>query len=120
MADWNSLKPLRVHATFMTIVVLALAALLIFTPRHAFRTLSGDYSSENSQTKPFVKASSGLSIRSEPSIYGTLLTTAPYGSSLTILNENAASDIINGRSGSWYKVEYNGITGFAWGNYIEK
>ncbi len=120
MADWSALKPLRVHSTFMTIVVLALAAVLFLPPRHAFRTQAASNSSENNNLTSTVKAISGLTIRDQPTTNGTLLTTAPNNEILTIIDKNAAQDVIAGKSGSWYKVEYQGITGYAWGNYIDQ
>lgn len=120
MADWSSLKPLKTHSTIMGIVVIVLAAILILTPRHAFNAQAEILSSESSNSTSTVNAVSGLSIRNEPKVGGTLLTTAPYQAALTIIDENAASDIVGGKSGKWYKVEYQGITGYAWGNYIDK
>ena len=120
MADWSSLKPLKNHSRIMAFIAVALAAILVLTPRHAFRTQADTTNGESNKAMPKVKAASGLSIRNEPSINSTILTTAPNHATLTILDENAASDNIGGKNGSWYKVEYQGVTGYAWGNYIDK
>ena len=102
----------------MTIIVVALAGVLVFTPRHAFRELSVFDNNRYYETST-VKAQSGLSIRDQPTTSGTLLKTAPDKAKLTVIDNDAAQDIIDGKKGSWYKVEYLGTTGYAWGNYID-
>lgn len=67
-----------------------------------------------------VTAVSGLSIRDQPNKNGNVLTTVPYQEKLTVIETQISQDYINGQSGYWYKVEYQGTTGFAWGNYISK
>ncbi len=62
----------------------------------------------------------GRSIRDQPNKNGNLLITAPYQAKLTVLETDVEHDYINGKSGYWYKVEYQGTTGFSFGNYIEK
>lgn len=66
-----------------------------------------------------VNANNGLSIRDEPSKSGKLLITAPYQAKLKILKLDVKKDVINGKIGFWYEVEYQGTTGFAFGNYID-
>jgi hypothetical protein len=119
MADWSSLQPLRVHSRFMAVVALILAGVLFFTPRHAFRAQAIFNNRESNSLTSKVKAASGLSIRDQPTVNSTILTTAPNNARLTIIDENVAQDIVGGKNGSWYKVEYQGITGYAWGNYID-
>ncbi len=118
MADWSTLKPLRVHLVFMTIVVLVLASVLFFTPRGVFKSQNKNLDKEIYDKNLSVKALNGLSIRNKPSIKGLLVATAPLHAKLSILDDNAALDNIGGIHGKWYKVEYNGIIGYAWGNYI--
>ena len=120
MADWSSLKPLQNHSKIMGVVAAVLIAVLIFTPRHAFTTLASNSDTENNSAKSTVNAISGLSIRDQPSINGTLLMTAPNNSVLHIIDKNGGADKIGGKRGNWYKVEYEGVTGFAWGNYIDE
>lgn len=38
MADWGTLKPLKIHSRIMVVVSIILIAILTFTPRYAFRT----------------------------------------------------------------------------------
>ena len=116
MVNWSSLRPLKVHLTFMTIVILVLVSILVLTPRHAFRKEVAV--SPNKKAASSVNAINGLLIRNAPNISGIVLRTAPYRSLLTIIDGDAASDVINGKAGHWFKVEYDGIIGFAWGNHI--
>ena len=51
---------------------------------------------------------SGLNIRSYPSLYGRILGSVPNGSTI----------MINGTTGKWYVVSYNGITGYSSSEYI--
>jgi len=120
MPDWSSLKPLKTQSTVLTIVAMFLIAVLIFTPRHAFKLNSSNSFAKVTEGSSIVIAESGLSIRDQPNKNGNLLITAPYQSKLSILEINIAQDYINGKSGYWYKVEFKGTVGFAFGNYIEK
>lgn len=120
MANWSSLKPLKTQSTILTIVALVLVAILIFTPRHAFRIGQSNLFTTDSESRSIVNSTSGLSIRNEPKKNSKLLITAPYQAKLNIIETDVAQDFINGKSGYWYKVEYRGITGFAFGNYIDK
>jgi hypothetical protein len=119
MADWSSLRPLKNHSRIMTFIVIVLAGILVFTPRHIFRNQTEGIGIDN-DLSPRVKATGGLSIREAPSVNGTILTTAPSHAAIIIIDENAASDNIGGKDGNWYKVEFQGVTGYAWGNYIDK
>ena len=57
-----------------------------------------------------VNARNGVNIRSGPGTGYSKKGAAPYGATVTIL----------GTSGSWYKVQYNGITGYCSSQYITK
>ena len=120
MADWSSLKPLKNHSRIMAVIAIILIAILLLTPRHAFRTQAASSELEATSKKPTVKAIGGLSIRDEPNVNGTLLRTAPNHAVLNIIGKNGASDNVGGKRGNWYRVEYDGVTGYAWGNYIDE
>ena len=51
---------------------------------------------------------SGLNIRSYPSLDGKIIGSIPNGAVVTI----------NGETGNWYVVSYNGITGYSSADYI--
>ncbi len=118
MADWNRLKPLRFHQNFMILVVIGLLCVLIFTPKHAFR--KNFYKKSNFQLVARVNAPSGIKIREEPNKNSNPLISVPYQTELNILEKAVRPDKINGQSGQWYKVEYNGVTGFVWNAYLDE
>ncbi len=60
------------------------------------------------QKKLYVTASN-LNIRSGAGTGFSVLTQAPYGSELTLVETTSAS---------WYKVTYNGVTGFVSADYV--
>ncbi|GEM_PF-2984329 len=120
MADWSSLKPLKTHSTILWLIALVLVAILIFTPRHAFRIGNSNSFMQTNEGTSTVNAVNGLSIRDQPNKNGNLLITAPYQAKLSVIETDVAHDYISGKSGYWYKVEYQGTTGFAFGNYINK
>ena len=51
---------------------------------------------------------SRLNIRSYPSLSGKIIGSLPNGASVTI----------NGKTGDWYVVSYNGIVGYSSGRFI--
>ena len=63
---------------------------------------------QSDRTGRVVTQSGGLNIRSRPSMNGSILTSAPNGTVLTVLGE---------RNG-WSTVNYNGVVGFARSGYI--
>ncbi len=79
-------------------------------------------SSNNSSYKTYqtatVQAYQGLIIRENPNRNSLKLTTAPLNFSLEIIEDNYKQDYIEGNSGYWVKVRYNGIVGYVWGNYL--
>lgn len=62
-----------------------------------------------------VNATDGLGFRSSASTSGTRIGTLTYGANVTILS---AASKGNGCTGNWYKIKYNGKTGYACSDYI--
>ncbi len=60
------------------------------------------------QKKLYVTASN-LNIRSGAGTGYSILTKAPYGAELTMIEQTSAS---------WYKISYNGVTGFVSADYV--
>ncbi len=77
-----------------------------------------NFKSTSVNTNSRVTAKSGLVIRDNPSVEGNEITVAPHNAKLNVIDNQVASDYISGKSGNWYQVEYNGKTGYAWGNLI--
>ena len=119
MADWESLKRLRLHKNIMTFVVICLLLGLIYNITH-HRYGKQTTSSGLSQTEYFVTAKSGLNIHESGNKNSNTLISVPYKGKVTLLEKDSVTDIINGKSGFWYKVEYKGTIGYAWGLLLER
>lgn len=74
---------------------------------------------ENGETgKVKTKEGSNLNLRSNPSDKATKIGLIPNGSKVSILQYDDKVSIVNGESGKWYKVQFNGNVGWVWGNFI--
>lgn len=82
---------------------------------HAF-----DEGSQPTEGTGYVKTKEGsdLRLRREPSENADIITGIPNGSALIILDSSKDLAIVNGESGKWLKIKYNGQVGWAWGNFI--
>lgn len=65
-----------------------------------------------------VIAESGLVLRKNPIVHSERLDLIPKGSKITILDSEGPAHEIDGIQSNWFKVEYNGKTGWAFGGYI--
>lgn len=117
MANWNSLKPLRLHRRILTIIIIGMLAFIIFIPKHI---LSKNSNSLNFNNTAFVTAKSGLKIRTEPNINSEIITTAKYNEGINIIENNAKTDFVNGENGKWHKVDYKNQEGYAWSKFISE
>ena len=70
---------------------------------------TGDNTNSGSETGQIVNCKYRVNVRSGPSTRYKKIGTAPKGDVYTIL----------GTSGSWYKIKYNGRTGYIYGKYIK-
>ena len=77
----------------------------------------GDSNSESTDSTPSTpvpiegQPTENLNLRDQPSTSGKILTTIPKGKTVTILSEKNAN--------GWYKVSYNGKTGYVSGSYFK-
>ena len=77
----------------------------------------GDSNSESTESTPSTpvpiegQPTENLNLRDQPSTSGKILTTIPKGKTVTILSEKNAN--------GWYKVSYNGKTGYVSGSYFK-
>jgi uncharacterized protein YraI len=60
---------------------------------------------------------SNLRLRSTPSEEGTILASIPNQSALELLDVDPNSTVINGATGNWLKVRYEGQYGWVWGPF---
>lgn len=66
-----------------------------------------------------VTASPSLIIRDEPSVDGEKLGTIPNGEEIEILESTDNEDTINGRTGKWVRLEWDGVEGYAFDAYLD-
>jgi uncharacterized protein YgiM (DUF1202 family) len=62
----------------------------------------------------------GLNLRVEPTSNGIVLLTIPYNEKVIILEKNRDSETIPEQKANWFKVDYNGTTGWVWSGYLQR
>ncbi len=70
-----------------------------------------------SQKKMYVVAPSGLRMRDKEGQTGKVVTVIPYGTEVVYLSQGKGEEI-GGRYGIWYKIKWNGKTGWAFGAFL--
>src|ERR1700750_2752000 len=108
MANWESLKPLRIHLKILNWVI---AGLILAVVIIAFRLLDSHSPKDNLFVPAKIIAKSGASIRDSPSKNGNVLIIAPLHSEIEIIQRKVQNDTIDNRKGSWVKVRYQKKTG---------
>lgn len=78
------------------------------------------YSLSFAQYTYYAAAKSGLSIREQPSTSAKVLEKIPYGEKLMTVAGDVNQPVISteGFSGFWWKVNYNGKTGYIVSSYV--
>lgn len=68
----------------------------------------------------YAAAKAGLSIREQPGTNSKVLDKIPYGAKLSVLTDTAKAVAIatEGFDGWWWKVQYNGKTGYVVSSYV--
>ncbi|MDA3901066.1 MAG: SH3 domain-containing protein [Spirochaetes bacterium] len=66
-----------------------------------------------------VSAGGGLKVRSDPSVDGEELVLIPSGSRVGVVDKVGEEVEIGGKTNYWYKVNYQGTVGFAFGAFID-
>lgn len=62
--------------------------------------------------------SAHLNVRKSPSLSGEVVMKIPPDAEVYIAEYDPNTYILDGKSGSWIRIIYNGQDGWAWGNYI--
>jgi predicted RNA-binding Zn-ribbon protein involved in translation (DUF1610 family) len=63
---------------------------------------------------------SNLRIRNFYSESATIIGSVPRGKIVTLLGqESRVIQLSNGQIGAWKKIQYNGLVGWVWGNYLK-
>lgn len=66
-----------------------------------------------------VFSTKGLNLRDQSGSRGAVLRTIPYNSIVGIIDKDGASETIGGQTANWYKVDYQGTTGWVWSGYLQ-
>ena len=66
------------------------------------------------------KEGSDLRMRDGPSLRSNIITGIPDKSKVSILEYSDKVEVVNGESGNWCKINYDGKTGWVWSNFIRK
>ncbi|MBL8019598.1 MAG: SH3 domain-containing protein [Leptospirales bacterium] len=67
----------------------------------------------------FVAASDGLRMRSTPTLNGEKITTIGNGAKVKVLEEGDVFEV-DGLKSNWYKIEFAGKEGWAFGGYLTR
>lgn len=67
----------------------------------------------------FVAASDGLRMRSTPNLNGEKITTIGNGAKVKVLEEGEIFEV-DGLKSNWYKIEFAGKEGWAFGGYLTR
>ena len=79
---------------------------------------SGNNAKVNQKGTVKTKQGSNLRLRTQPSDKATIINQIPNGAMVKIIEVDDKVVVVNGEKGSWLKVEYEGMVGWAWGNLI--
>ncbi len=66
-----------------------------------------------------IVTSSHLRLREKPDTESKALATLFRGSVLEIISKEPAKDVVEDEENYWYKISYDGLTGWIFGSYIE-
>ena len=59
-------------------------------------------------------------MRTQPDISSSIVGSIPNGSTIEIIGEDPNVATVDGKSGNWMKVRYNGSEGWAWSAFLQK
>lgn len=65
-----------------------------------------------------VQAAAGLTMREQPGTSGKAVVIIPDGSTVKIIDKGSTEETISGKTGFWYKVDWNGKRGWVFGGFL--
>lgn len=104
---WSRVK------TIFWIAVIALAVFYFF-----IRPSLGTSLFHSTATARII-STKGLKLRERPSSDATVLLTVPNNERVIIIDKDGISETVSGKTANWYKVDYNGTTGWLWSGHLE-
>lgn len=103
---WNTIK--------IVLVVIVVIALMFRSSSNSTTETNND----TSQKSAVVISTVGLNLRDEPNSNAKVISTVPYNTTVNIIDISGRSETIQRRTANWYKVDYNGTTGWLWSGYL--
>ncbi|WP_165784688.1 NERD domain-containing protein [Solitalea longa] len=79
------------------------------------KTANFQYSAQTAR----INSKKGLHLRDQPSSRGKILLTIPFNEKVEIIDKSGNGETIYGQTAYWYKVDYNGTTGWLWNEYLQ-
>lgn len=67
-----------------------------------------------------ITSKKGLNIRNEANRNAKILGLVPYGNFVIIISDTHKKEIIDNEQGSWYKIRWNDIEGYAFSAFIKE
>lgn len=65
-----------------------------------------------------VQTAAGLTMREQPGTTGKSITVIPDGTNVKIIDKGDTEETIAGKTSVWYKVEWNGNSGWVFGGFL--
>jgi hypothetical protein len=72
----------------------------------------------NSLEKYWINTKSGLILRSEPDRNSNRILTMPYGSMVHLIESSNHSEVIDGKEGTWIKINFGKTDGWAFSGFL--
>ncbi|MBK8395736.1 MAG: SH3 domain-containing protein [Leptospiraceae bacterium] len=73
----------------------------------------------DNKTYKYVIAKSGLKLREATDTKSKVLTTIPFNTQVEVIGEQEGEEVTKGKSNLWFQISYDGIEGFAYGEFFE-
>lgn len=113
---WNRIKLIF----WLVVIGILIVAFLNRSRTSSKSSIQSDASSSYySRERGRIISTNGLNLRDTPNSNGAVLAKIPYNETVGIVDKNGTSETISGQTANWYKVEYNGTTGWIWSGYLE-
>jgi len=108
-------KTIKLIFSIVGIIILV----LLFSNNSSKSSKQGISSQATSQQNARVTSKIGLNLREEPNSNGIVLLTIPYNETVKIIEKQLISETGSEQQANWFKVDYNGTTGWVWSGYLQ-
>lgn len=78
-----------------------------------------DLTAREGKTYFWVGSKAGLNMRERPDVKGKVITSIPLLSKLELVEEKDGRETIDGITGNWARITWNGKTGWVFNGYLE-